>query len=96
MARNARIKIQVLHKSGYAETMTLTPGPVMVIPGEHMNRIVDPRTQMEYFWNHDGTYDGWETTSTPEEAARFIQAHGKTATTEEGEQFFAHAKKKVN
>ena len=67
------MKLKVTHKGGRSEVITLSPGAVIVDPDhKYQNRITDPKSGMEYFFNLDGTYDGWQTGCSREEAEEFI------------------------
>jgi hypothetical protein len=50
------MKLKVTHKGGRSEVITLSPGAVIVDPDhKYQNRITDPKSGMEYFFNLDGT-----------------------------------------
>jgi hypothetical protein len=68
------MKLKVTHKGGGSEVITLSPGAVIVDPDhKYQNRITDPKSGMEYFFNLDGTYDGWQTGCSREEAEGIIK-----------------------
>lgn len=67
------MKIQVRHRDGSLETITIR-GTWTVVEGEYMDRITS--NGFDHFFNHDGTYDGWGgvVSCGDQEASEILQA----------------------
>jgi hypothetical protein len=68
------MKLRVQHENGSIETINLSD-ILVVREGRHLNRIADANG-CEYFFTHDGLYDGWGASGqmTEAEAAAILNA----------------------
>ena len=78
------MKIKVQHEDGSIETISLS-APSVVTEGKHLNRITTD-AGCEYFFTHDGYYDGWGAgiQATEAEASDILGAMEAKRVTAEG------------